>query len=110
MTLSVTLPTCLSDIRYIYSCSLDFKPIPPCRSLCEAVRDGCTPDMARFNFPWPKMLECSQFPEDNNLCIRLQSEGTITESPTLPSKYSSSYIMLLFKRHNLITGLEVAIV
>ncbi|XP_066275342.1 secreted frizzled-related protein 2-like [Branchiostoma lanceolatum] len=48
-------------------------PIYPCRSLCEAVRDGCSPVMLKFGFPWPDMLRCDKFPPDNDLCITTQS-------------------------------------
>lgn len=46
------------------------RPIYPCRSLCQAVRDGCEPLMQENCFEWPDMLECSKFPEDNDLCIK----------------------------------------
>ncbi|XP_076826173.1 secreted frizzled-related protein 2-like [Clavelina lepadiformis] len=47
------------------------KSIQPCRSLCEAVRDACTPVMAQFSYPWPEMLDCSRFPDadSDQLCI-----------------------------------------
>uniref|UniRef100_A0A8C4Q9W6 Secreted frizzled-related protein 5 n=1 Tax=Eptatretus burgeri TaxID=7764 RepID=A0A8C4Q9W6_EPTBU len=45
------------------------RPIYPCRSLCEAVRDSCVPVMESFGFPWPEMLRCDKFPLDNDLCI-----------------------------------------
>ncbi|XP_063806965.1 secreted frizzled-related protein 2-like isoform X2 [Pseudophryne corroboree] len=57
---SLFAPVCLSDLE---------EAIHPCRSLCEAVRDGCTPVMAAFGFPWPEMFNCSQFPEGNELCV-----------------------------------------
>ncbi|KAF3850424.1 hypothetical protein F7725_012196 [Dissostichus mawsoni] len=41
------------------------RPIFPCRWLCEAVRDGCTPIMESFGFPWPEMLACDKFPQDD---------------------------------------------
>ncbi|XP_073189626.1 secreted frizzled-related protein 2-like isoform X3 [Lepidochelys kempii] len=57
---SLFAPVCISDLE---------DPIYPCRSLCEAVRDGCTPVMAAFGFPWPAMFNCSRFPRGNELCI-----------------------------------------
>ncbi|XP_044142815.1 secreted frizzled-related protein 2-like isoform X3 [Bufo gargarizans] len=57
---SLFAPVCLSDLE---------EAIHPCRSLCEEVRDGCTPVMAAFGFPWPDMFNCSQFPEGNELCV-----------------------------------------
>ncbi|KAJ8388641.1 hypothetical protein AAFF_G00132060 [Aldrovandia affinis] len=44
------------------------RPVPPCRWLCEAVRDGCLPVMEAFGFPWPEMLACDKFPQDD-VCI-----------------------------------------
>uniref|UniRef100_A0A8C4X605 Secreted frizzled-related protein 2-like n=1 Tax=Erpetoichthys calabaricus TaxID=27687 RepID=A0A8C4X605_ERPCA len=51
-------------------CLVEFvEPLPPCRSLCEVVRDGCVPVMSAFGFPWPEMFNCSQFPPGNEMCI-----------------------------------------
>ncbi|KAI2664735.1 Secreted frizzled-related protein 1 [Labeo rohita] len=44
------------------------RPIYPCRWLCENVRDGCTPIMEAYGFPWPEMLTCEKFPQDE-VCI-----------------------------------------
>ncbi|XP_061575205.1 secreted frizzled-related protein 2-like [Cololabis saira] len=44
-------------------------PVSPCRSLCEAVRDGCVPVMSAFGFPWPQMFNCTRFPRGTGLCI-----------------------------------------
>lgn len=58
------------------------RPIYPCRSLCQAVRDGCSPVMGSFGFPWPDMLRCDRFPLDNDLCVSLQSPGSpVTQPP-----------------------------
>uniref|UniRef100_A0A3B3QHI0 Secreted frizzled-related protein 1 n=1 Tax=Paramormyrops kingsleyae TaxID=1676925 RepID=A0A3B3QHI0_9TELE len=60
----------------VFLCSL-FAPVcldhsvMPCRWLCEAVRDSCTPIMEAFGFPWPEMLSCSQFPKDEEMCIAM---------------------------------------
>ncbi|KAK7930867.1 hypothetical protein WMY93_007262 [Mugilogobius chulae] len=48
------------------------RPIYPCRSLCEAVRNSCAPVMETYGFPWPEMLTCDKFPIDNDLCIPMQ--------------------------------------
>ncbi|XP_047485218.1 secreted frizzled-related protein 5-like isoform X2 [Penaeus chinensis] len=47
-------------------------PIYPCRSLCEAVRNGCESRMRTYSFPWPDMLRCDKFPLDNDMCITVQ--------------------------------------
>uniref|UniRef100_A0A8D0HFF2 Secreted frizzled-related protein 2-like n=1 Tax=Sphenodon punctatus TaxID=8508 RepID=A0A8D0HFF2_SPHPU len=57
---SLFAPVCISQLE---------EPVYPCRSLCEAVRDGCTPVMAAFGFPWPEMFNCSRFPHGNELCV-----------------------------------------
>ncbi|XP_053561079.1 secreted frizzled-related protein 2-like isoform X2 [Bombina bombina] len=57
---SLFAPVCLSELE---------EAVYPCRSLCEEVRDGCTPVMAAFGFPWPEMFNCSQFPPGNELCV-----------------------------------------
>ncbi|KAM4742600.1 secreted frizzled-related protein 2-like [Anableps anableps] len=57
---SLFAPVCLPELS---------GPISPCRSLCEAVRDGCVPVMSAFGFPWPEMFNCSRFPSGTELCI-----------------------------------------
>jgi len=49
------------------------RPIYPCRSLCQKVRAGCEGRMQAYGFPWPDMLDCDKFPEDNDMCITAQS-------------------------------------
>jgi len=34
--------------------------------------------MEKYGFPWPEMLNCSQFPSDNDLCIKPPSSITPT--------------------------------
>lgn len=48
------------------------RPVYPCRALCEAVRDSCTPIMEAFGFPWPDMLTCSKFPV-GDVCIPMNA-------------------------------------
>ncbi|XP_059502849.1 secreted frizzled-related protein 2-like [Stegostoma tigrinum] len=57
---SLFAPVCLNELQ---------DSIQPCQSLCQAVRDSCTPVMSAFGFPWPDMLDCNRFPVDNDLCI-----------------------------------------
>ncbi|XP_026112540.1 secreted frizzled-related protein 1-like [Carassius auratus] len=72
----------------VFLCSL-FAPlclesaIYPCRWFCEDVRDGCTPIMEAFGFPWPQMLTCDKFPQDD-MCI---SAPNATEA-SKPTGYS----------------------
>ena len=51
------------------------RPIPPCRSLCEAVKQGCAGRMLKWGFPWPEILRCDKFPLENDLCIGVQSDN-----------------------------------
>nr|CAB3266011.1 sFRP2 secreted frizzled-related protein precursor [Phallusia mammillata] len=55
-------PVCMKDYQ---------KAIPPCRSLCTAVRDSCNEKMRNFGYSWPPMLNCSSFPvnDGSKLCI-----------------------------------------
>ncbi|VDM57723.1 unnamed protein product [Angiostrongylus costaricensis] len=46
------------------------KEILPCRSLCWAVKQGCEGRMSIYGFPWPEMLSCEKYPEDNDMCIK----------------------------------------
>ncbi|XP_069779237.1 secreted frizzled-related protein 2 [Narcine bancroftii] len=57
---SLFAPVCIDELA---------EPIQPCRSLCEQVKRSCAPVMSAFGFPWPDMLKCNRFPEDNDLCI-----------------------------------------
>ncbi|GAA6226625.1 secreted frizzled-related protein 1 [Lates japonicus] len=70
---SLFAPVCLDHLIY------------PCRWLCEAVRDSCTPIMEAFGFPWPEMLTCDKFPQDD-VCIAMTQPNT-TEVPK-PTGYS----------------------
>ncbi|KAK3092053.1 hypothetical protein FSP39_024778 [Pinctada imbricata] len=53
---------------YVPACGPLKKPIPPCKSLCIKVKQGCESMMAAFGFPWPQSFTCNQFP-DNGLCL-----------------------------------------
>lgn len=62
------------------------RPIYPCRSLCRKVRQNCEPIMLKNCFPWPSMLECDLFPEDNGLCIQSEMrQKNTTDQPTMSS-------------------------
>ncbi|VDQ03661.1 unnamed protein product [Trichobilharzia regenti] len=64
---------CSKDLRFLL-CSI-YTPIcvkgyphflPPCRSVCQRVKAGCSPIMEHYAFPWPERMNCEQFPEYNN--------------------------------------------
>ncbi|KAJ8396982.1 hypothetical protein AAFF_G00013050 [Aldrovandia affinis] len=56
-----------------------------CHPGTQAVRDSCTPIMEAFGFPWPEMLTCDKFPQDD-VCIAM-SHANATEA-TKPTGYS----------------------
>ncbi|CAF0847542.1 unnamed protein product [Brachionus calyciflorus] len=68
---SMFAPVCVEQAQAIY----------PCRSLCESVRQSCEGPMLSYKYPWPSMFNCSQFPEDNGLCIPSSSNMPQTEQP-----------------------------
>ncbi|XP_060102280.1 atrial natriuretic peptide-converting enzyme [Heteronotia binoei] len=51
---SLALPECISDGDDSYG-------ILPCRSFCEAAKEGCEPVLGMVNSSWPEFLACSQF-------------------------------------------------
>ncbi|KAI6222455.1 hypothetical protein M3Y99_01492400 [Aphelenchoides fujianensis] len=63
---SVFAPVCLPEMD---------KHIQPCKSLCEAVQQGCESRMTTYGFSWPEMLDCARFPADNDMCIRQPEVG-----------------------------------
>lgn len=46
------------------------RPIYPCRSLCVAVQTACEKRMTNYGYQWPEMLQCANFPEDNDMCLK----------------------------------------
>ncbi|GAB6027838.1 hypothetical protein CHUAL_002064 [Chamberlinius hualienensis] len=73
---------CHPDTR-LFLCSLFSpvcldRPIYPCRSLCDKVREGCEGRMQLYGYPWPDMLKCDKFPLDNDMCITAQSSSRPT--------------------------------
>jgi hypothetical protein len=57
---------------YAPVCTVLDYPIPPCRSLCLAAKNGCEGLMNRFGFQWPEGLDCNKFPEPQggkNICV-----------------------------------------
>ena len=74
-----------------------FRPIYPCRSLCTKVRQGCEGRMKAYGFPWPAMLDCDKFPEDNDMCIAAQSPGTQRDGEySLPQSWALSVFFNFF--------------
>uniref|UniRef100_A0A663LZ37 Corin, serine peptidase n=1 Tax=Athene cunicularia TaxID=194338 RepID=A0A663LZ37_ATHCN len=51
---SLALPECISD-------GDDSRDLLPCRTFCEAAKEGCEPVLGMVNASWPEFLKCSQF-------------------------------------------------
>lgn len=49
--------------------------VGPCRGLCSHVRGRCEPILAAFSLHWPKDLDCSNFPSQNELDFNMCMEG-----------------------------------
>uniref|UniRef100_A0A8D0HJP3 Corin, serine peptidase n=1 Tax=Sphenodon punctatus TaxID=8508 RepID=A0A8D0HJP3_SPHPU len=70
---SLALPECISD-------GDDSRGLLPCRSFCEAAKEGCEPVLGMVNSSWPEFLKCSQFQnktENSNItrvCFSPQQE------------------------------------
>ncbi|XP_045471236.1 frizzled-7-B [Harmonia axyridis] len=60
-------------------CTILDHPLPPCRPLCLAVKQGCEVIMNKFGFEWPQYLACEQYPmnsSSSNLCV----PGNVSET------------------------------
>lgn len=68
--------------------------IPPCRTVCENVRDGCLKTITTYGFRWPEELNCEKLPDhQTGVCIKPsaiiknQGEYKVTHSAVLASFY-----------------------
>ncbi|KAF6032779.1 FZD7 [Bugula neritina] len=66
---------------YLPVCTILTEPVPPCRSVCIAARDGCSGTMNRFGHDWPEHMACEKFPELPELCVG-PNETTTNNQPT----------------------------
>ena len=47
-----------------------FHKVEPCREMCVAVRESCTPFLNNIGKKWPSELACNQFPPDRSkMCV-----------------------------------------
>uniref|UniRef100_A0A8C5R275 Frizzled-5 n=1 Tax=Leptobrachium leishanense TaxID=445787 RepID=A0A8C5R275_9ANUR len=84
---SMYTPICMKDYE---------KPLPPCRSVCEGAKAGCSPLMRQYGFAWPERMNCDKLPvygDPDNLCMDYNRTETTTlqpifPKPTFPSKGS----------------------
>lgn len=70
---------------YTPICTILIEPIMPCRSICEAARDGCEDLLVRFGHSWPHEFRCERFPVSSNHSICIDTIVTITAPPTSPT-------------------------
>uniref|UniRef100_H3C1Y2 Frizzled-5 n=1 Tax=Tetraodon nigroviridis TaxID=99883 RepID=H3C1Y2_TETNG len=73
---SMYTPICLPDYR---------KPLPPCRSVCERAKQGCSPLMSQYGFEWPERMSCEKLPQLGDEVLCMDQNGT--ESTTLASTF-----------------------
>ncbi|XP_035264417.1 frizzled-5 [Anguilla anguilla] len=72
---SMYTPICLPDYK---------KPLPPCRSVCERAKRGCSPLMSQYGFEWPERMNCERLPllgNTENLCMDQNTSESTTLSP-----------------------------
>ncbi|XP_028820357.1 frizzled-5 [Denticeps clupeoides] len=75
---SMYTPICLPDYR---------KPLPPCRSVCERAKRGCSPLMTQYGFEWPERMGCELLPvlgDSERLCMDQNSSEATTPSAVEP--------------------------
>lgn len=82
---SMYTPICIPDYR---------KPLPPCRSVCDRAKRGCSPLMSQYGFEWPERMSCEGLPElgdADRLCMDRNSSDatTLSPGPAFPPKPTS---------------------
>ena len=73
---------CSPDLKF-FLCSLyapmcqpNFKDeVPPCWSVCDRARQGCSHVMFKYGFSWPERMKCEHFPKvgGDKLCMDTQT-------------------------------------
>ena len=79
---------CSDDVAFflcsVYApvCTALQTPLPPCRSLCKSVKQGCEPFLNSFGFTWPESLACDRFPEvGKGICVGENGTSQTTHQP-----------------------------
>lgn len=87
MLCAVYAPFCLPDIPHIR--------IPPCKELCQYVRDGCEDDLFNFGFQWPPALECEKYPsrQETRLSFCHANLSDLAIPPNIPTNPPPTTIM-----------------
>jgi len=56
-------------------CEVNYgKPLLPCRSFCERVRDACNPVIKTHGMSWPEYLDCTKFPENTGETVCMEKD------------------------------------
>lgn len=79
---SIYAPVCIQEFKYKY---------PPCKRLCEYVRDGCADTLSQlFGYSWPEHLECYDYNtvEENQLCYGPNDPSILNIPPIIKCKYT----------------------
>ena len=97
---SIYAPPCLQAYSYL--------KYPPCRSLCEHVRDGCAATLSQYsNYDWPPgpHLNCSNYAkaENNLLCfgptdlsiLKIPRTSVRREPHFIISNYTSCFVQYI---------------
>ncbi|XP_065208232.1 frizzled-2-like [Planococcus citri] len=73
---------------YFPICTILDTPIPPCKSLCLSVKNGCEKILQSFSFDWPEHLNCDKFPEQG-VCV--SKNQTITSAAPDHGRIDNGY-------------------
>jgi len=76
---------------YAPVCTILERPLAPCRSLCLSARGGCESLMNKFGFKWPEELDCSQFPEEGQLCVGSSNGSDLATTPSAAAASPTAY-------------------
>ena len=82
---------------FVPVCTNIRKLIPPCRPLCFEVQADCEPFMKKFEYSWPSIFKCDQFPI-TGLCV---GENSTKMSKDLNKKKEYQYNSSINKERNL---------
>ena len=68
---------------YVPICTVLPRPPPPCRGLCNRVKEGCLPLLLKYGFSWPESMACEKFPERTGpgICLDLANIAAVTTQP-----------------------------
>ncbi|KAG9490119.1 hypothetical protein GDO78_005808 [Eleutherodactylus coqui] len=102
----------------MFLCSL-FAPvcldtfIPPCRSMCEVVRDSCAPVLSCYDQSWPDSLNCDRFPAGDDMCLdhfiyKELPKPTCQGCPLIEDSYSYRSALVAFCENDFAVKVKLA--